>query len=309
MKGRSARSSPAADAGSISETTRPIPLSELRPELAETITTQVVASIEVPWLLTVMAMLWRQGSKIVDIGIVQHIETNGQTAFPVVADPSFTWWIGTAASCAANIATLFIAVGWAAKLARATKILNRIPKLKTAVNALGGIKGSLKAIAGWVRSLAVCRSPRRQNWRRLRVLAFSNFSMHLGSATVGRLSENSGRPRCGRIEEAVTWENEILEIAVLGTCLGCLAALAFSSMPAVGWGPNDFRAERVAKPGPMLLAGFVLVVVPWLVLQRAGGCDEPPHSRGPLVPDGDRLDLGSDSRSHRTRDPRPRRVS
>lgn len=64
--------------------------------------------------------------------------------------------------------------------------------------------------------------------------------------------------------------NEILEIAVLGTCLGCLAALAFSSMPAVGWGPNDFRAERVAKPGPMLLAGFVLVVVPWLVLQRAG---------------------------------------
>lgn len=171
----------AADAGSISETDAADSIERIAPpELAETITTQVVASIEVPWAFDGNGDALETRFEIVDNGIVQHIETNGQTAFPVVADPSFTWWIGTAASCAANIAILFIAVGWAAKLARATKILNRIPKLKTAVNALGGIKGSLKAIAGWVRSFGRVSQSQKAKLAAIASLGFQQLLDALG---------------------------------------------------------------------------------------------------------------------------------
>ena len=114
--------------------------------------------------------------------LTQTVHTTSDTAYPVVADPSWYWWVGTAAMCASSVGLLFSGVGLTAKFAKATKIINRMPKLKAAVAKLGGLRATLSAMANWARKFGKVNAATRA---KLQVVAAFGLNMILDALGIG----------------------------------------------------------------------------------------------------------------------------
>lgn len=86
--------------------------------------------------------------------LIQFVDhTDGNYTYPIVADPAWYWWVGTTATCAAQIAPFVtpLAAAKAAQLmTKAQKIIDKSAKLKAAVNQLGGLKKALGHIKTYV---------------------------------------------------------------------------------------------------------------------------------------------------------------
>lgn len=113
--------------------------------------------------------------------VVQVIDVDETTAFPVVADPDVWWWIGTAATCAAQVAALIVA--WAKLptiIAKANKIIKSSSKLTAAVNKLGGLKKAIEAIKQYVANKSKLTSTQRGAVAALGTYGVAMFSDLLG---------------------------------------------------------------------------------------------------------------------------------
>lgn len=114
---------------------------EVHSELSE------IATIGAPWAVDASGTQLETQYEIEGGVLTQVIRTNKETQFPVVADPSVWWWIGTATTCAAQVGALVVA--WAklpSVIAKAQKIVNSSKNLKAAVDKLGGLKKAIEAI-------------------------------------------------------------------------------------------------------------------------------------------------------------------
>lgn len=83
--------------------------------------------------------------------VVDH--TAGDYAYPISADPSVWWWLGTTATCVAQIApfvTPIAAVKAGQLMTKAQTIINKSTKLKAAVSKMGGLKNALGAIKTFI---------------------------------------------------------------------------------------------------------------------------------------------------------------
>lgn len=119
-----------------------------------TVETQQVATIGAAWAVDANGTAVPTRYEIDGTTLTQVVETDAQTAFPVVADPSWWWWLWTGAACAANLATFVFA---AAKLFNfATKLSNlakRSAALKSAIDKIGGAQNFVRKVydlaRGW----------------------------------------------------------------------------------------------------------------------------------------------------------------
>jgi len=123
--------------------------------------------------------------------LTQVVDTDGQTAYPVVADPAWYWWLWTGASCAANLATFVFA---AAKLISLASKLSSIARKSTAltnlISKLGGAQNLVKKIyylaKGWAEGNAMRYLSRSE------YLAITSAS----SAALGLLGDALGIGSC-----------------------------------------------------------------------------------------------------------------
>ncbi|MHA7268864.1 hypothetical protein [Arthrobacter sp. HLT1-20] len=116
-------------------------------ETQTTTTRQQIALIETPWAVDADGQALETHFELTGNGLSQVIETSEQTAFPVTADPSIVWWVWTATTCAANLATLLFGAAQLAKvITKMGNLVNRSVKLSAAVSKLGGAKAFLTAI-------------------------------------------------------------------------------------------------------------------------------------------------------------------
>lgn len=142
----------ALDSGSMSESQAEAALAAVKPvELTVVETQETIATIEQPWAFDATGQAIPTSYELNGNVLTQTVHTTSDTAYPVIADPSWWWWAGTAAACSWSVGSLFSAFGLTAKFARAAKILNRMPKLKAAVANLGGLRSTLSAMANFAR--------------------------------------------------------------------------------------------------------------------------------------------------------------
>lgn len=121
-------------------------------ETHEVVQTVQVATIGAPWAVDANGESLSTHYEITDDGIAQVIETDEDTAFPVTVDPERWWWVGTALTCAADLASFLFA---GAKLLKAVTKINKLTKksatLTKIVQKLGGAKETLKAIYNFIK--------------------------------------------------------------------------------------------------------------------------------------------------------------
>lgn len=116
--------------------------------------TEVLMTSERPWALDATGRSLPTYYDIVDGEIIQYVDTTG-AAFPVVADPNWAWW-GSLALCIADIATIFVPGTQVIKAAKATKaaaLLAKSPRIKKAVDALGGLNAAITKFFGKLRGV------------------------------------------------------------------------------------------------------------------------------------------------------------
>ncbi|WIK63939.1 hypothetical protein [Gleimia hominis] len=110
----------------------------------------VEGEIDTPWALDANGKELATNFELVDSNTLrQHVSTQGAT-FPIMLDPSWSWWLITAGKCAVSVAPLLV-TGGAAILARAPKLisfinkLSKTPKIAAAVKKVGGVKNAAVA--------------------------------------------------------------------------------------------------------------------------------------------------------------------
>jgi hypothetical protein len=105
----------------------------------EVTTTKRIATLAAPWAVDARGESVKTRYVLSDNSVVQVIDTDSTTTFPVVADPSVLWWIGTSALCAAEIGSLaFGAAKVVRAFAKADKIVKSARAVVRAYKALGG---------------------------------------------------------------------------------------------------------------------------------------------------------------------------
>lgn len=102
---------------------------------------ETIAEIAAPWAVDASGAIVPTHYTVDGDTIVQTVVTTAETAFPVVADPSWTWWVKKAVSCVAGAATL-IAAGYAKIAVGIAKLVVKMKAAKT-TSSLG------KAYAAW----------------------------------------------------------------------------------------------------------------------------------------------------------------
>ena len=131
-------------------------LAAIPPERTTSVTSmQTVATIAAPWATDANGKQVATYYQINGTGITQVIETNASTTYPVTADPSWVWWAGTSASCAAGVVSFAVAVAKIpAAAAKLTKLINAAKsskRLAKAVKTLGGAKQAVTDIINVLR--------------------------------------------------------------------------------------------------------------------------------------------------------------
>ena len=173
----------ALDAGTMTESQALTVLEAAKPvELTSVQSEQTIATIEQPWAFDANGQAIPTSYELDGNVLTQTVHTTSDTAYPVVADPSWYWWVGTAAMCASSVGLLFSGVGLTAKFAKATKIINRMPKLKAAVAKLGGLRATLSAMDNWARKFGKVNAATRA---KLQVVAAFGLNMILDALGIG----------------------------------------------------------------------------------------------------------------------------
>ncbi|MCW2700768.1 MAG: hypothetical protein JWQ45_2303 [Blastococcus sp.] len=119
-----------------------------------TVESRVVATMGAAWAVDANGETVGTHYEIDGTTLTQVVETSAETAYPVVADPAWYWWVWTGASCAANLATFVFA---AAKLinlaAKLSSIARKSAALTSLVSKLGGSQNLIRKIyylaKGW----------------------------------------------------------------------------------------------------------------------------------------------------------------
>lgn len=124
-------------------------------------TGEIEGEIDAPWAIDSMGRQLSTKFELVDDNTLrQHVTTDG-AVFPIVLDPSWSWWLITAGKCAISIAPLLV-TGGAAVAARAPKLISLINKLSksskigSAVRKVGGAKNA--AVAAVKKAVLTLRS-------------------------------------------------------------------------------------------------------------------------------------------------------
>jgi hypothetical protein len=122
----------------------------------ETVTEMApIAMIEAPWAVDAAGTQLRTHFEVTSDGIVQVVDTDETTQFPITADPNWLWWAWTTAQCAANVATVIAAFfKLASKIAKIQKYIDASARLAALVSNLGGVYGMLVKIGDAARGIA-----------------------------------------------------------------------------------------------------------------------------------------------------------
>lgn len=108
----------------------------------ETITvTEAIAHIAAPWAVDANGSPLPTRYSVEGSTVIQTVETTAATAFPVVADPSWVWWIEKGAKCVGGVIALG-AAGYAKVSVGIAKLVVKMKQAK-ATTALG------KAYTAW----------------------------------------------------------------------------------------------------------------------------------------------------------------
>lgn len=106
-----------------------------------------IAEISAPWAIDAAGSLLPTSYDLENGVLTQIIEIDGDTQFPVVADPSAWWWTATSVACVASIALTF-SPAKVAQIGRSiTRFATSAPVIATAVRALGGAAKAVVAVA------------------------------------------------------------------------------------------------------------------------------------------------------------------
>lgn len=106
----------------------------------------------VPWAFDANGKPLPTSLDVINGKVVQQVDTTG-AQFPVVADPSWAWW-GSLAVCAGQIALALTPAGTITKIAGTAKLaslLAKAPKLKNAIDKLGGFVKAFNLLLGKLR--------------------------------------------------------------------------------------------------------------------------------------------------------------
>lgn len=95
------------------------------PETRAVTEVRAIAEIEAPWAVDAHGDPVATHFELDGNNLVQIVETNVNTAFPVLADPSFVWWVKMGAGCLASVTTLATLgyLRFAAGIAKMTKTM------------------------------------------------------------------------------------------------------------------------------------------------------------------------------------------
>lgn len=135
-------------------------LAKVPAEKTEPVTTiQTVSTVASPWAIDANGGKVPTHYVINGNSIIQIVETTPSTAFPVTADPSWVWWVGTAASCAAGVVSFAVAVAKVPGVAaRLNALVRSSAALAKAVKALGGAKNTLTTMLNVLRGAKLGRN-------------------------------------------------------------------------------------------------------------------------------------------------------
>ena len=153
-------------------------LDALKPvETSTEVVNATVATIGAPWATDANGASLASRYEVDGLTVTQRIETNDDTAFPVTADPSVWWWVGTVALCVAEISALFLGgAAVVAKLAKAEKLIKASKQVLAAYKAVGGTMANLlKQMRKFVKN--------RSSLSKSEIRAIENF-MRLAGSTV-----------------------------------------------------------------------------------------------------------------------------
>lgn len=131
-------------------------------------------SLAAPWAVDATGAALPTWYEVTDTGVRQHVDTTG-AVFPVVADPSWVWWVGTIATCVAEVALLFAGgAAVVAKFAKAEKLIKASKTLLAAYNKLGG---KINDVLKWIRKYVKDRSSMTKS----QIKAVEGFMVSAGS--------------------------------------------------------------------------------------------------------------------------------
>ncbi|MDY5589065.1 MAG: hypothetical protein SPF30_03810 [Arcanobacterium sp.] len=121
----------------------------------------IEGEINAPWAIDANGKQLPTSFELVDGSVLrQHVNTKG-ASFPIVLDPSWSWWLVTAGKCAVSIAPLLV-TGGAAIASRVPKLisfinkLSKTPKIAAAIAKVGGVKNA--AVAAVKKAIITLRS-------------------------------------------------------------------------------------------------------------------------------------------------------
>lgn len=114
-------------------------------------TGEIEGTFDAPWAVDSEGVSQPTYFEITDFGIRQHVDTS-RAVGKVAIDPDFWWWAGTTATCAVNVAPLFITGGAAIAarvpglVAKINNLVNRSPRIAQAVRNIGGAGEAAKSV-------------------------------------------------------------------------------------------------------------------------------------------------------------------
>lgn len=98
-----------------------------------------VAVVNVPWALDAEGSAVRTHFRVEGSTVIQVVEPDASTAFPVIADPDFWWIVTQSAGCLAEVAALSLAAAKVVQaFAKADRIIRAAKALGRYYDALGG---------------------------------------------------------------------------------------------------------------------------------------------------------------------------
>lgn len=121
--------------------------------------TQQAATIGAAWAVDANGAPVETHYEIEGSSLIQVVNVDADTAYPVVADPAWWWWAATATMCVAQLGGfLFAAAKVAGVVAKISKIIKSSVTLSRLVTKLGGAKATLTAMynaaKGWTQGKA-----------------------------------------------------------------------------------------------------------------------------------------------------------
>lgn len=118
--------------------------------------------------------------------LTQVIAPDASTTFPVTADPSVWWWTVSIATCAVEIAVIFVPGSKALSLlSKAKKIVANSKKLSAAVAKLGSLKTAMSRIVQYIKNKNSLSKATRTKVKGVLVLGFDSVLDALGFGTCG----------------------------------------------------------------------------------------------------------------------------